>query len=204
MSAAIAVTELRQFGWERTLSLQAGGFVCVRAGDAVCDTLFPLLCGLRAPDEGTVTLLGTAVYTLSEQERAAFRREKIGAIPRDLGFLPEARLIDQLVLAMPCATREEALRVLRFQCFDFLELHSLYSPAGKASQRTQMLAAIVRATAQGKRALVLNACFDALPTREQALAWHTLPLLLPPDAGAVYLTSARPPENIDWADIVEL
>lgn len=204
MSAAIEVTELRQFGWEQTLSLTAGGFVCVRAGDAVCDTLFPLLCGLRAPDEGTVKLLDTAVYELPEDARAAFRREKVGAIPRTLGFLPEVRLIDQLVLAMPCDAREEAVRVLRFRCFDFLELHSLYSLAGKASSRTRALAAIVRATARGYRALVLDGCFDALPAREQSLMWRTLPGLLPPDAGVVYLTSARPPEEIEWGSVIEL
>ena len=40
---------------------------------------------------------------MTAHEAAAFRRDTIGAVPQDLGLIPELRMIDQIALPMKLA-----------------------------------------------------------------------------------------------------
>ena len=66
-----------------------------------------------------MTILGQDIYALEERERTAFRRDHLGAIPRDGGFLPELTLLEQIELPMILAgfSHEEMARRIRKNAF---------------------------------------------------------------------------------------
>ena len=114
-----------------SLALVPGDCCYLQGSEKACNTLFEMLTGLKKPDEGTVTVLGQNPYTMSETERAAFRRDCIGAVPKDGGFLPELTLLEQVRLPMVLAglSGDEIRSRIRKNAFDYLPLHDLYNPA---------------------------------------------------------------------------
>ena len=79
-----------------SMSIKAGERCYVQGSEKSCNALFEILTGLRKPEEGSVALLDQDLYSMSETERAAFRRDSIGAIPKGGGFLPELTLLEQV------------------------------------------------------------------------------------------------------------
>ena len=77
-----------------SLTIHAGDRCYVQGSSRSCNALFEIFTGLRKPDEGSVTVRGKNVYEMSETERAAFRRDNIGAVPKGGGFLPELTLLE--------------------------------------------------------------------------------------------------------------
>ena len=90
-----------------SLAIAPGNCCYLQSSENSCNTLFEILTGLKRPDEGCVTILGQNLYTLHDTERAAFRRDSVGAVPRGGGFLPELTLLEQVRLPMVLAGLSE-------------------------------------------------------------------------------------------------
>ena len=183
-----------------SLVLDPGQRCYVQGSERTCNALFEMLTGLRIPDEGSVTILGQNIYSMDEGERAAFRRDRIGAVPKGGGFLPELTLLEQVRLPMVLAglPQEEIRSNIRKNVFDYLPLHDLYNPAKRCSPRTLALAPLLRASVMNPPILFLNASFEYLNGKDAELVWKEVKTILTEDLTFLYLGSAPAPEYIDW------
>ena len=189
-----------------SLAIAPGEWWYLQGRDEECNALFEMLTGLRRPEEGTVTLLGEDLYALKERERAAFRRDRIGAIPTKSGFVPELTLLEQVRLPMVLAgmSQEEIKGRIRKNAFIYLPLHDLYNPAKRCSQRTLALAGLLRALVMEPKVLILNAPFDHLNRKDAMLVWQEVQTVLVEDMAFVYLSSAPAPGDIPWTEIQQI
>lgn len=183
-----------------SLVLDPGQRCYVQGSERTCNALFEMLTGLRIPDEGSVTILGQDIYSMDEGERAAFRRDRIGAVPKGGGFLPELTLLEQVRLPMVLAglPQEEIRSNIRKNAFDYLPLHDLYNPAKRCSPRTLALASLLRASVMNPPILFLNASFEHLNGKDAELVWREVKTILTEDLTFLYLGSTPAPEYIDW------
>ncbi|WP_010138885.1 ABC transporter ATP-binding protein [Oceanicola sp. S124] len=83
-------------------------------------TLLSLICGINAPDRGSVMVDGTALADLSAPARDRFRAERIGVIFQMFNLLPYASPLENILLPLSFAPdrrrrvtdpRAEALRL---------------------------------------------------------------------------------------------
>jgi putative ABC transport system ATP-binding protein len=85
LSGGREITVLRNI----TFELEAGGFLAVVGpSGSGKSTLLGLLAGLDRPAGGRVVLDGVDLGTLSEDERAALRREKVGFVFQSFHLIP--------------------------------------------------------------------------------------------------------------------
>jgi putative ABC transport system ATP-binding protein len=63
-------------------------------------TLLMLIAGLLAPDSGSVTVNGYDLSTLSERQRAHYRRSELGFIRQSLDLIPGVRADDNAALKL--------------------------------------------------------------------------------------------------------
>ena len=168
--------------------------------------MFEMLTGLKKPDEGTVTILGQDIYAMESQERAVYRRDNIGAVPRRSGFLPELTVLEQIKLPMVLAgfSRKEITERIRKTSFHYLPLHNLYNHAKRCSQRTLALAGVLRARVMAPPILILNAAFDHLNQKDAELVWQEMQTVLGEDIAFLYLSSAPAPGDILWSHTMQL
>ena len=209
MESLLIAENIRSFFPEAgpfSLTIHAGQRVYVQGSERSCNALFEILTGLRKPDEGTVTVLGQNPYTMPEKERAAFRRDHIGAVPRGSGFLPELTLLEQVRLPMVLAgfSQEEIRTRIRKNAFGYLPLHDLYNPAGRCSQRTLALAGVLWARVMAPPILILNAAFDHLSGKDAELVWQEMQAVLAENLAFLYLSSAPAPSDILWSETMQL
>lgn len=183
-----------------SLVLDPGQRCYVQGSERTCNALFEMLTGLRIPDEGSVTILGQNIYSMDEGERAAFRRDRIGAVPKGGGFLPELTLLEQVRLPMVLAglPQEEIRSNIRKNVFDYLPLHDLYNPAKRCSPRTLALATLLRASVMNPPILFLNASFEHLNGKDAELVWKEVKTILTEDLTFLHLGSAPAPAYIEW------
>ena len=82
-----------------SLTVAAGELVAVM-GPSGCgkSTLLHILGGLLAPDQGSVRIGGTDLYTLSDRDLAAFRRRQIGFIFQFFNLLPSLTAAENVML----------------------------------------------------------------------------------------------------------
>lgn len=182
-----------------SLTIHAGERCYVQGSERSCNAIFEMLTGLKKPDEGTVTVLGQNPYTMSETERAAFRRDCIGAVPKDGGFLPELTLLEQVRLPMVLAglSGDEIRSRIRKNAFDYLPLHDLYNPAKRCTPRTLALASLLRASVMNPP-ILLNASFEHLNGKDAELVWQEVKTILTENLALLYLGSAPAPAYIEW------
>lgn len=182
-----------------SLTIHAGERCYVQGSERSCNAIFEMLTGLKKPDEGTVTVLGQNPYTMSETERAAFRRDCIGAVPKDGGFLPELTLLEQVRLPMVLAglSGDEIRSRIRKNAFDYLPLHDLYNPAKRCTPRTLALASLLRASVMNPP-ILLNASFEHLNGKDAELVWQEVKTILTENLAFLYLGSAPAPAYIEW------
>lgn len=185
-----------------SLTIHAGQRVYVQGSETSCNALFEMLTGLRKPDEGSVTLLGQNLYSMGEAERAAFRRDSIGAVPKGGGFLPELTLLEQVRLPMVLGglSRDEIQNRIRKNAFDYLPLHDLYNQGKRCTPRTLALASLLRASVMNPPILILNASFEHLCGKDAELVWQEVNTILPKEHGFFYLGSAPAPMCMDWTE----
>ena len=161
---------------------------------------FEVLCGLRKPDAGTVTINGIDPYTLTPDLGADFRRKNIGAIPQGMGWIPELRMIDQIAFPMQAAGigNGEILKTVKALTSELLPLDSLYNTPGRCTARKQAHAAILRAVICKPKVLVFNGFLDDLPDLDTDTLWHILWGLRPENSVLIYLSGAPAPRQIRW------
>lgn len=76
-------------------------------------TLLMLIAGLLVPDSGSVNVAGRNVSTLSERDRALFRRSELGFIRQSLDLIPGVRADDNAALKLLATSgRREAQRTV--------------------------------------------------------------------------------------------
>ena len=113
-SAAGAVPALRGID----LNVDAGEFVGVvgRSGSGKT-TLMNMIAGLDRPTRGKVSVGGTPVHGLAEDELAAWRGRAVGVVFQSFELLPTLSALDNVVLPMDFAghlgVREQRDRALR-------------------------------------------------------------------------------------------
>ena len=90
-----------------SLTVAAGEAVAiVGASGSGKSTLLHLLAGLDAPSYGRVSLAGADLYALSEDERARFRRRKIGFIFQSFNLIPVLSAEENIELPLLLDGRE--------------------------------------------------------------------------------------------------
>ncbi len=82
-----------------TLNIATGDFVAIigESGSGKT-TLLNMLSGLDTPDSGTVSIDGTVITRLSQNEAAKLRRQKIGVIYQFYNLVPELNMRDNITL----------------------------------------------------------------------------------------------------------
>jgi len=94
-SFSLAVTSFALPARSRTLLLGPSG-----SGKS---TFLSLLCGILAPAEGRIEILGQDIAALSSSARDAFRAEHIGVVFQMFNLLPYGSVIDNVVLPLSFA-----------------------------------------------------------------------------------------------------
>ncbi|MGF1553501.1 MAG: ABC transporter ATP-binding protein [Paracoccaceae bacterium] len=143
-------------------------------------TLLSLICGIVAPDTGSVEVMGEAFSALPAQRRDRLRAERFGIVFQMFNLLPYASAIDNVVLPLAFAPRRaarvgrdregEARRLLAA-----LELPRSVIEAGKAASLSvgqQQRVAVARALIGGPDVVVADEPTSALDAdaREAFLA----------------------------------
>ena len=197
------IPDLRSAGnLERMLTFEAdaGDTIFINSSPKRSELFFEALCGLRRPDAGTVLINGVDLYALTPDQGAAFRRENIGAIPQGLGWIPELRMIDQIVFPMRLAGIEntEILRAVKALTSELLPLYDLYNTPGRCSARKQAHGAILRAVICKPKMLVFHGFLDDLPDLDTDTLWRTLRKLRPEGSVLIYLSGAPAPKQVQW------
>lgn len=91
------------------LAVQPGEFVAItgRSG-AGKSTLLSLVGGLATPSAGRIVIEGVDLARLSESERAAFRRRKLGIVYQADNLIPFLSALENVMLPMQLARRKGA------------------------------------------------------------------------------------------------
>ena len=71
-------------------------------------TLLGLLAGLDAPSSGEITLDGTNIVNLDEDERATLRSEKVGFVFQNFQLLPALTALENVMLPLELAGIDDA------------------------------------------------------------------------------------------------
>lgn len=200
------IADLKSMGRkDKLLSLvgKAGDNIFMNGAPRRRETHFEVLCGLRRPDVGGVEICGRNPYEMTAGEAAAFRRDTIGAVPQDLGWIPELRMIDQIALPMKLAGMdgEGILSELRKRTSERMPLHDLFNLPGKCNARKQAHAAMIRAVIRKPQLIVLNGFLDDLPDIDQDALWQAFHTIRPKDSVLIYLSGAPAPEQVNWTQM---
>jgi putative ABC transport system ATP-binding protein len=100
------------------LDLTRGEFIAIMGeSGSGKSTLLNLIAGLDRPDAGSIRLDGQAIETMSEDERARFRRTHLGFVFQAFHLLPYLGVADNVALPLllagvPAAERESRVRAM--------------------------------------------------------------------------------------------
>ena len=112
--SAISVNQLTKRvrdadGWLTILdqidfTLDAGETLAiVGASGSGKSTLLGLLAGLDTPSEGAVTIAGTSLFELDEDQRASWRGENLGFVFQNFQLLPQMTALENVLLPLELA-----------------------------------------------------------------------------------------------------
>ena len=197
------IADIKSIGREdELLSIvgKAGDNIFMNGSPTRCETHFEVLCGLHRPDVGEVKICGKNPYEMNAKEAAAFRRGTIGAVPQDLGLIPELRMIDQIALPMKLAgmDNERIITEIRKLTSELIPLHTLYNLPGKCNARKQAHTSLLRAVIRKPQVIVLNGFLDNLPDIDRDALWQAFHTIRPKDSVLIYLSGAPAPEQVNW------
>ncbi|MBO7606461.1 MAG: ABC transporter ATP-binding protein [Paludibacteraceae bacterium] len=132
------------------LSIEKGEFVSIiGASGAGKTTLLQILGTLDKPDMGEVTINGTNVFSLSDDEQAAFRNKHIGFVFQFHQLLPEFTALENIMIPALIAKREkseaerEAKELLAFMNLSERADHKPSELSGGEKQRVAVARALI-------------------------------------------------------------
>lgn len=197
------IADLKRIGRkDKMLSIigKAGDNIFVGGSAKRCETHFEVLCGLRRPDVGQVKLCGINPYELTAEEAATFRRDTIGAVPQNLGLIPELRMIDQIALPMKLAGMddESIISEIRKLTSELMPLHNLFNIPGKCNTRKQAHAAMIRAVIRNPQIIVFHGFLDDVSDIDRDALWQVFHTMRPQNSILIYLSGAPAPEQVNW------
>ena len=203
------IADLKSIGRkDKLLSIvgNAGDNIFINGSPKRCETHFEVLCGLRRPDVGEIKICGQNPYEMNAKEAAAFRRDTIGAVPQDLGLIPELRMIDQIALPMKLAGMDDdsIISEIRKLTSELMPLHNLFNVPGKCNARKQAHAAMIRAVIRKPQVIVLNGFLDDLPDIDRDALWQAFHTIRPKDSVLIYLSGAPAPEQVNWTQMLRV
>lgn len=183
-----------------SITAKAGDNIFINGSPKRCETHFEVLCGLRRPDVGEVKLCGKNPYEMTAMEVAAFRRDTVGAVPQDLGLIPELRMIDQIALPMKLAgvDDETILAGIRKLTSELMPLHNLFNIPGKCTVRKQAHAAMIRAVIRNPKIIVFHGFLDDVSDIDRDALWQAFHTIRPQNSVLIYLSGAPAPEQVNW------
>ena len=159
-------------------------------------TLLSLLSGMFVPSSGQVSVLGTAVSSLSTRERDRFRAGNIGFVFQQFNLIPYLSVLDNILLAARFAettgvsARARAEELL-IKVNLGVELHD--RPAGQLSIGQQQRVAIVRALINSPELLLVDEPTSALDHRNRDSFLELLTEILS-DSGCAMVFVSHDPE----------
>ena len=197
------IADLKSIGRkDKLLSItgKAGDNIFINGSPKRCETHFEVLCGLRRPDVGEVKLRGKNPYEMNAKDAAAFRRDTIGAVPQDLGLIPELRMIDQVALPMKLAGIDDETIIAEIHKLtsELMPPHNLFNVPGKCNARKQTHAAMIRAVIRSPKVIVFNGFLDDVSDIARDALWQAFQTIRPQSSVLVYLSGAPAPEQINW------
>ncbi|MBR4714432.1 MAG: ABC transporter ATP-binding protein [Paludibacteraceae bacterium] len=132
------------------LSIEKGEFVSIiGASGAGKTTLLQILGTLDKPDMGEVTINGTNVFALSDDEQAAFRNKHIGFVFQFHQLLPEFTALENIMIPALIAKRDkteaerEAKELLAFMNLSERADHKPNELSGGEKQRVAVARALI-------------------------------------------------------------
>lgn len=132
------------------LSIEKGEFVSIiGASGAGKTTLLQILGTLDKPDKGEVTINGTNVFALSDDEQAAFRNKHIGFVFQFHQLLPEFTALENIMIPALIAKRDkteaerEAKELLTFMNLSERADHKPSELSGGEKQRVAVARALI-------------------------------------------------------------
>jgi len=145
---------------EETIEVLAGVNLLLRPGESLAvlgvsgagkSTLLHILGGLERPTAGEVRFGGRDLYTLAQDEVAAFRNRSLGFVFQSHHLLPEFDALENVM--MPCLLGGMPKREARERARAILDQvglsHRLHHGPGKLSGGERQRVAIARALVQG-------------------------------------------------------
>ena len=184
-----------------SITAKAGDNIFINGSPKRCETHFEVLCGLRRPDVGEVKICGRNPYDgMTAEESAVFRRDNIGAVPQDLGLIPELRMIDQIALPMKLAgvDDESIISEIRKLTSELMPLHNLFNIPGKCNTRKQAHAAMIRAVIRNPQIIVFHGFLDDVSDIDRDALWQAFHTIRPKNSVFIYLSGAPAPEQVNW------
>ena len=145
-------------------------------------------------------LCGINPYEMTAVETATFRRDTIGAVPQDLGLIPELRMIDQIALPMKLAgvDDETIIAEIRKLTSELMPLHNLFNIPGKCNTRKQAHAAMIRAVIRNPQIMVFHGFLDDVSDIDRDAIWQAFHTIRPQNSVLIYLSGAPAPEQVQW------
>ena len=113
---------------------EPGFYAIMGASGSGKSTLLHLIAGLDAPDEGSVTVAGTPLHTMTERQRTAFRRDTIGVVFQQFNLLPT--MTAQQNVALPATLAGEPAKKRNDRALELLDNLGL---ADRADHRPEAL-----------------------------------------------------------------
>ena len=93
-----------------SLEIEKGDFVAIMGpSGSGKTTLLSILGGMGTPTQGEVIIDGTSLYSLSVEERADFRAERLGFVFQQLHLMPYLTAIDNVMLPLVISKRADSL-----------------------------------------------------------------------------------------------
>lgn len=206
-SCFIILTERgRRVEYPLSLTAQFNDTIFIQGARKHLDACFETLCGLRHPESGCVEISSTNLYNQPAEEAAAFRRDHIGGVSYGGGFMSELPMIEQIVLPMRLAGREEKEIADRLKAMtsELLPLHSLYNRPTQVSQRKQAHAALLRSAIMKPEVILLNGLLDGFDEVDADALWQAFQALRPENSTFLYLSSDPAPEQISWTSTMRI
>lgn len=112
-------------------------------------TLLQVLGGLDFPQQGTVTLAGKSIHTLSETKRCSLRNQYLGFIYQFHHLLPEFTVLENVLLPVLLKTKitklhkEKAMALLKAVDLHHRSHYKMAALSGGERQRTAIIRALI-------------------------------------------------------------